>query len=85
MKGIKTVIALVFILGSYFLGTYQANESCKEKENILKVQITSMQKELSEMKDSLTLTRKELLEYSVKKDDTLKVQLIGNLQKGIKK
>ena len=85
MKGIiKLIIALVFILGSYFLGSYRANETYLEKESNLKEQISSIEKELSEMKDSLTLTKKVLLECSYIKNDTLKIQLIDSSPKKVK-
>ena len=85
MKGIiKIIIALIFILGSYFLGSYRASEICSKKEDNLKEQISSIEKELSEVKDNLTLTKKELLERSVNKNDTLKIQLINSPSKKIK-
>ena len=85
MKGtIKIIIALVFILGSYFLGSYRAKEDCSMKESNLREQIASKEKELYEMKDSLFLTKKELLECSVNKMNTMKIQSIDSLTNKIK-
>lgn len=75
---IKIIIALAFILGSYFVGSYFANEKSKEKLDNLQQQITNQEKNLVAKNDSLTLIQKQLMDCSSMKDDTLKVQFINS-------
>jgi|WetSurMetagenome_2_1015567.scaffolds.fasta_scaffold01193_8 hypothetical protein len=75
---IKIIIALAFILITYFIGSHQSNVSCKEKLNAFNVQMLVYENSLLEMKDSLAFLRKQLYECSMKRMDTLKVQYIDN-------
>lgn len=75
---IKIIIALAFILGSYFVGSYLTNEKCNEKCDKLQQQITNQEKYLTEKKDSLALIRKQFMDCTSKKNDTLKVQFINS-------
>ncbi len=82
---IKTIIALAIILGSYFIGFYQASENCNAKTSILNNRIKVKEKDLKELQDNLTLLKKQLIECSSKRDDTLKIQIIDSLIKRTRK
>jgi hypothetical protein len=78
---IKIIIAVAFIVGSFFVGSHLANEKCNEEFENLQQQITKQKKNLIEKKDSLVLIRKLLMDCTYNKDDTLKVQFIKSHKK----
>lgn len=73
---IKVIIALVFIIGSYLIGSSIAKEECKGNLTALYLQLKDKSQILKELQDSLNLTKRQLIDCTSKKADTLKVQFI---------
>jgi len=70
---IKIFFALCFILGSYFLGYYQAEEKCSFQLNETNKILTSRQSRIHLLKDSISKISK-LLNTNLRQRDSLKMQ-----------
>jgi hypothetical protein len=69
---IKIFIALFFIIGSYFIGSYQANEKYSNQLNEVNKQLSISQSKINQLKDSINAINKLLIISTIGRRDTLK-------------
>jgi hypothetical protein len=78
---IKIFIALVFILGSYFIGYYQANEKFTIQLAVAHDQLLESQLKTKVLEDSINSINRLLIFNCIKHVDTIKTNIIIPLQK----
>jgi uncharacterized protein YpmB len=79
---IKIIFALAVILGSFFIGFYQAKEEYSGQLYELKEQLSTSQSKISMLEKSIDSINNLLMKYSIKCIDTVETNTEVILPKG---